>query len=230
MRKNLSNLRQLRANQAGFTLVEIAIVLVIIGLLLGGVLKGQELIENGRIKAAANDMNGILAAHNSYMDRFRRLPGDDGAAPILTARGGQWGVATMTAGDNNGTLVAAAAGALTAPVGEAVSYFQHLRAAGFINGNPADTGVLALPMNPWGGRTTIVNAGVQGRAQPQILVCMGNVPGKSAAALDTQLDDGQIGLGSLRATLGAGQIDPAVAADAVAYTDNGTYTVCRDVT
>ena len=60
-----------RKAQSGFTLVEIAIVLVIIGLLLGGVLKGQELIENGRVKNAANDMNGIVAAYNSYLDRYR---------------------------------------------------------------------------------------------------------------------------------------------------------------
>ncbi len=41
--------------QHGFTLVEIAIVLVIIGLLLGGVLKGQEMIENARIKSVVGD-------------------------------------------------------------------------------------------------------------------------------------------------------------------------------
>ena len=41
----------MKRQQAGFTLVEIAIVLVIIGLLLGGVLKGQEMIENGKIKS-----------------------------------------------------------------------------------------------------------------------------------------------------------------------------------
>ena len=71
-----------RQAQSGFTLVEIAIVLVIIGLLLGGVLKGQELIENGRVKNAANDMNGIVAAYNSYLDRYRKLPGDDGPMSI----------------------------------------------------------------------------------------------------------------------------------------------------
>ena len=38
--------------QSGFTLVEIAIVLVIIGLLLGGVLKGQELINSAKVKPA----------------------------------------------------------------------------------------------------------------------------------------------------------------------------------
>ena len=40
----------MRNKQSGFTLVEIAIVLVIIGLLLGGVLKGQELINSAKVK------------------------------------------------------------------------------------------------------------------------------------------------------------------------------------
>ena len=81
-----------RAAQAGFTLVEIAIVLVIVGLLLAGVLKGQELIENSRVKAAAGEMNGVSAAFNAYRDRFRTLPGDDGPnAAALQARGpGMW--------------------------------------------------------------------------------------------------------------------------------------------
>ncbi|MDO9192415.1 MAG: prepilin-type N-terminal cleavage/methylation domain-containing protein, partial [Undibacterium sp.] len=51
--------------QSGFTLVEIAIVLVIIGLLLGGVLKGQEMIDNSRMKSVAADLRGVSAAYNS---------------------------------------------------------------------------------------------------------------------------------------------------------------------
>ena len=54
--------------QRGFTLIEIAIVLVIIGLLLGGVLQGQQLIENSRVKSAVNDFNGLAAA-----SRFQEL-------------------------------------------------------------------------------------------------------------------------------------------------------------
>src|SRR4030088_3250787 len=60
-----------------FTLVEIAIVLVIIGLLLGGILKGQEMITQAKIKNIVNDFNGITAAINSYQDRYKALPGDD---------------------------------------------------------------------------------------------------------------------------------------------------------
>ena len=52
-------MNQFKKHQAGFTLVEIAIVLVIIGLLLGGILKGQEMITQAKIKNIVNDMNGM---------------------------------------------------------------------------------------------------------------------------------------------------------------------------
>lgn len=61
--------------QSGFTLIEIAIVLVIIGLLLGGILKGQELITQARIRNVANDFQSMTAAINLYQDRYRALPG-----------------------------------------------------------------------------------------------------------------------------------------------------------
>ena len=70
----------MKNKQSGFTLIEIAIVLVIIGLLLGGVLKGQEMINNGKIKRAINDVNGISAAYYSYLDRYAAFPGDDANA------------------------------------------------------------------------------------------------------------------------------------------------------
>ena len=62
--------------QTGFTLIEIAIVLVIIGLLLGGVLKGQELITSARVRNLAHTQDGIKAAFFGFQDRFRALPGD----------------------------------------------------------------------------------------------------------------------------------------------------------
>ena len=62
--------------QSGFTLIEIAIVLVIIGLLLGGVLKGQELITSARVRNLISQQDGVKAAYFGFLDRFRALPGD----------------------------------------------------------------------------------------------------------------------------------------------------------
>jgi len=64
-----------RRAQGGFTLVEIAIVLVIVGLLLAGVLKGQELIENSKIKNIAKDMDGITSAVLSYRGSLQGAAG-----------------------------------------------------------------------------------------------------------------------------------------------------------
>jgi prepilin-type N-terminal cleavage/methylation domain-containing protein len=66
----------MRHKQAGFTLIEIAIVLVIIGLLLGGVLKGEELITSARVRNLISQQDGVKAAFYGFQDRFRALPGD----------------------------------------------------------------------------------------------------------------------------------------------------------
>lgn len=60
----------------GVTLIEIAIVLVIIGILLGGVLKGQELINNARIRNLTNQQNGIRIAWHAFNAKFGAMPAD----------------------------------------------------------------------------------------------------------------------------------------------------------
>lgn len=213
------------ARQAGFTLVEIAIVLVIIGLLLGGVLKGQEMIENAKIKNGVNDMNGVTAAYNSYVDRFRALPGDNGPLATLQARGGAW--TTITAGGNNNGIVAITAAQVFTGGGEGVAFWQALKAAGFISGNPADVGVAALPRNAFNGLTG-VGTGVTptaGVAKPSI--CLSQVPGKAARAIDTQLDDGVSNRGGVLSTLGAAGANTAPGVAVATYNDDNIYTVCR---
>ena len=63
-------------NQKGFTLIELSIVLVIIGIILGAVLKGQELINNSKAKRIQSDLKGIEAMIWTYYDRKGRFPGD----------------------------------------------------------------------------------------------------------------------------------------------------------
>ena len=214
------------ARQSGFTLVEIAIVLVIIGLLLGGVLKGQEMIENGRIKNAINDMNGVSAAYQSYIDRFQRLPGDDGPLATLTARGGNW--SNVTLGGNNDGVIAITQAQVFATGGESVPFWQALKAAGFVAGNPADVGVVALPRNAFSGLTGVGSGVTPAAGVARLSVCMSQVPGKAARAIDTQFDDGLAGSGSVLATLGAAGANTAPGAIAeAAYSEDQIYTVCR---
>ncbi|HEY6528195.1 MAG TPA: prepilin-type N-terminal cleavage/methylation domain-containing protein [Cellvibrionaceae bacterium] len=229
MRKNQFTKNQ----QSGFTLVEIAIVLVIIGLLLGGVLKGTELIENSKVKRAVSEINGVTAALYSYQDRYQRLPGDDGPIATLRARGGPWATG-VTAGTNNGVIVAAAADTFV-PVAEGLSFWQHLKAAGFINGNPTDTGANALPRNAFGGVIGLTTTAVGASAASQIsgrIICLSQVPGKAAAALDTQLDDGNGNAGRMRAFLGtAGNNTPPAANTPLAapYSEVAEYTICSQM-
>src|SRR2546422_4494153 len=93
--------RPMTKRRQGFTLVEIAIVLVIIGLLLGGILKGQEMITQAKIKNVIADFSGVSAAYHGYQDRYRAIPGDDPNA------GTRWASMTNPApvpGDGNGIV------------------------------------------------------------------------------------------------------------------------------
>jgi len=111
--------------QRGFTLVEIAIVLVIIGLLLGGILRGQELIKSAQVRSIANQNSGIQAAYFGFLDRYQRKPGDWQQANAAQAIPG-----VTTGGDGDGQI----AGGTNAPWDEALAVWEHLSRAGFIQG------------------------------------------------------------------------------------------------
>ncbi len=85
-------------NKKGFTLIEIAIVLVIIGLIIGMIFKGRQLIENAKIKHLAAQYNKILAATNAFYDRYRFYPGDGCTTPTPT------NITTDCAGTKNGFI------------------------------------------------------------------------------------------------------------------------------
>ena len=106
--------------QGGFTLVEIAIVLVIIGLLLGGILKGQELINNAKVRSVADRQNSLKAAWFGFIDRYNFIPGDSRRAAQLVPGALKRGASDSQAGNGRLTL------------GESVLAMQQLTGAGFL--------------------------------------------------------------------------------------------------
>src|SRR5437763_16269619 len=111
----------MRSQQSGFTLVEIAIVLVIIGLLLGGILKGQELINSARVKNIANDFRVIPTYIYAYQDKFRALPGDDNKATSHVQTNPV--TAGLADGNGNGVIDGAVFDNTNKPTSEALDFW-----------------------------------------------------------------------------------------------------------
>ena len=223
----------MKRTQQGFTLVEIAIVLVIIGLLLGGILKGQEMITQAKIKNVIADFSGISAAYYGYQDRYRAIPGDDLNAAT------RWATApAATSGNGNGIVSGGYTngGAACAANVESCSWWDHLRRAGFVSG----TGVNP-PYNAVAGALGVQTGDTAGGAIfggfSGLIVCSANLPDKIAIAVDTQMDDAQPATGTVRGLLQAGAPNPVLGAgtaatpNATGYAETGTnlYVLCRAI-
>jgi len=221
----------MKRNQSGFTLIEIAIVLVIIGLLLGGVLKGQELINSAKVKNLAGDFKNIPVFIYGYQDKFKAVPGDDkkadtnvgaGATEIGNGDGvmnGQWDSITTT--------------------DESFLFWKHVRLAGLAPG-PTSTGdANYIPTNAAGGKIGIQSGSLttppikdkSGNAiRGSYVICSDAILGKFVKQLDSTMDDGNTGTGSMLAkktpyTFG----DTALDDTATAIDEAATYTVCMGV-
>lgn len=171
--------------QNGFTLIEIAIVLVIIGLLLGGVLKGQELITSARVRNLISQQDGYKAAYLGFLDRYRALPGDYTQATTNIAG------ATQN-GNGNGRIES------TTTPREDTLVWEHLSRAGFITGTytynatPADT---SNPKNPYAVYLQLAYDSVYGPsgstpAAKHNLKTGAQVPVEIMAEVDRKTDDG----------------------------------------
>jgi prepilin-type N-terminal cleavage/methylation domain-containing protein len=216
--------------EGGFTLVEIAIVLVIIGLLLGGALKGESLIAQARARNLINDFNGIATAFYAYQDRYHALPGDDKGAStrwpkatgIKNGDGDHQICGAYNAGASGGVACAGAGNDLESRIA-----WQHLRAAGLLQGTLDSN----EPTNAVGGLTGIQSGafGLSGN-----VICSGHLPGAIALAVDTQLDDGDMGSGSIRGKSEGGAANPAItettpSANEYAEDSDDTYVICRQL-
>ncbi len=122
-----------RRSEQGFTLVELAIVMIIIGLLIGGILKGQELIANARIASTVAQVKGIDAATTTFRDKYAAMPGDMSTAS--TRLPPSCAGAACANGDGDTRVEETP---LTLPTTEGRDFFPHLAAADLLGGITLD--------------------------------------------------------------------------------------------
>lgn len=215
---------QARPSEKGFTLVELAIVMIIIGLLIGGILKGQELINNSRVTATVSQAKAVEAGISGFRDKYAGFPGDI-AAPVARLQNCVAGSLCANAGDGDGRIEAATAtdpGAVNGATNESTVSFIHLAAAGMIGGvnsaaaaintptqsNPATPidGAWQLGFSDGTGTARIGAAALEaghyivGLATVGAVAAAANAPFNPAQAanIDTKLDDGRADAGTVR--------------------------------
>ena len=212
---------------SGFTLIEIAIVLVIIGLLLAAVLQGQEMINSAKVKNLASDFRQIPVYIYGYLDRFKELPGDDPRV-IANVTGT---LATTPAGVQGNSVINGLWNSSTS-TDESFLFWQHVRLAGLAAGstditNPtyiprnADNGIMGIQSNV-GFVTITAHTDMTGT----YITCSDGILGKFVKQLDIALDDGETSTGSVRAVL---QSAPGTAVLSTAVIDANSYTVCMGI-
>ncbi len=193
---------QKKTSEQGFTLIEIAIVLVIVGLLLGSILKGQELINSARVRSLAQQSAGIQAAYFGFIDRYRKVPGDHPGSVMSAVIGETVHLPTGGAATNGN-------GRIDNTLEEAAAVWEQLTRAGFLSGGyrPASTSPVnaaayadGAPRNPFGGALVLThNRAYSGAASKRLNLHLGaNIPVRIASELDARLDDGMPNTGLLR--------------------------------
>lgn len=166
----------------GFTLVELSIVLVIIGLLIGGVLKGKGMIESTKMKRVKSDTDGIVAAVYTYQDRYNALPGDDAIQRTFAGT-------IIAAGNGNGLLDTAT---------ERVNTWRAIIGAELVAGDATQTAeAIVAKKTPYGGAYRFRN-GTQGNKNGNYIDA-DNMPSNIIQALDEKYDDGVWNTGDIQA-------------------------------
>ncbi|MFH2135674.1 MAG: prepilin-type N-terminal cleavage/methylation domain-containing protein [Pseudomonadota bacterium] len=226
----------MKQKQSGFTLIEIAIVLVIIGLLLGGVLKGQELINSAKVKNLAGDFKNVPIYIYGYQDKFRSLPGDD-ANVANHVTGGTVCTPAADAKCRTGNGLIDGKWDATDKSEESFVFWEHVRKAGLLSGSTDIAAADFLPVNANGGRIGVqsnvnfdtITKDSTGTASLMVgsyIVCSAGILGKFVKQLDTTLDNGDTDTGSMRVA------DPVTAGESMAsaaITDGQAYTVCMGI-
>lgn len=199
--------KQVTACPRGFSLVEVAVALIIISLLVGGILKGWEMIQRSRVRTFVVTTTSVQSAYFAFLDRYGHVAGDWN--PVDASRA--LGETVNGGGNDNGRLDTTPADPWT----ESNGFWEQLAKGGFVRGlfqgTPATEPTLSndlVPLNLYDqpiivGRTSDYE-GVS-PLRRHIVVGRG-VPVGMLRELDVKLDDGKPHQGKVRATLDDGGI------------------------
>lgn len=205
-----------RSVQRGLSVLELALTLVIVGLLLASVQSTWAMVDQARVKRLVAEARTALGAVGAYRDRYGALPGDDPRA------GQRWTPAQAGSGNGDGVL-GEATDAATGALPESALLWWHLRLAQLIDGPDRGLAALTPPLHA-GGAALAVQTDVLGL--PGMALCFAQLAARHAEAMDAELDDGRGDTGSVRAADAAANAGGLVSAGA--YRDDGDrrYTLC----
>lgn len=132
---------------SGFSLVELSIVLVIIGLLAGGIIAGQSMIRSSKVAQIVTEKERLISAVGQFKSQYNALPGD-----MLNATK-YWGTDASGCPDNTNRVpkkeTCNGDGNSQINSGEVHRMWQHMANAGLLDG--LLTGVSGASSNSIGG-------------------------------------------------------------------------------
>ena len=182
--------------QRGFTLLEIVILVLIVGLVVAAVLKGQEMITSGKVKRVAGQMDEIRAAYFGFEDRYRALPGDYALADISLSCG-----SPCPKGNGDSRIRESETPLAGSEVREDILVWTHLSSAGFLHGEyrmtPGTTVATGqnTPVNAYSALLQIAFDGRYGIGSASVphhnLKTGPLLPVEVIAELDRKTDDGK---------------------------------------
>lgn len=212
-----------RQGQQGFTLVELAVVMLLIGIVTGIAVQARSYVRNNRLTATIAQVTTYKEAMQYFRDTYGFLPGDAAAArailPNCTAdtfcyNGNGDGIV----GESSNSLIGSQAGTTSLPGVETTMFWKHLAKADLINSiepntaiTPARFGITHPPASAGGGFTVhyfTFNTGIAGYLKTALWMRMNNdftgssayavVKPIEAAMIDRKIDDGSPYSGSVQ--------------------------------
>jgi prepilin-type N-terminal cleavage/methylation domain-containing protein len=226
--------------QQGFTLIEMSIVLVIIGLIIGGIIKGEEVVANDRMRSQVAQIDAVKGAVFTFQDKYIFMPGDFTASTSLstasTTDGNQDGIIA----DHSSTATTSLAdnAAVTGGTSEAVGAWIQLAAANLLAGiqtQPVGTSLTTATNAYYAGKTgnsflwlATFHSGY-GATQVMVRLQAGTgTPGpivrySDGSSMDSKYDDGVPGTGSI--IMSSASTSPGCIAATPASTSPGSYSI-----